>query len=238
MAIRFWAAGSAVNGVATTLALIAPTLNVNDIIIAQIVSQDNDAAATPDATWTSINELNNGVGLRSSLYWKRAVTGSSGATFTFTGLAGTTSNLGILTVYRGCKVDNSPIGSITSSANVSADAVTYATLTPTANTSAIIAAGFYADNATTAGSITSTAPSSFANVVDEEAVPAGAGLSLFQYWGVNNVGGATGALSHTTTSTVDGVNNGILFELLAEEGFGGLGQTGIVYPRRVRQGNR
>ena len=50
MGARFWAAGSAVSGVATTLALVAPTLNVNDIIIAQISSQDNDAVATPDAT--------------------------------------------------------------------------------------------------------------------------------------------------------------------------------------------
>ena len=73
MGAVFWAAGSAVSGTATTLALVAPTLNVNDIIIAQIASQDNDAAATPDATWTIINELNNGTGLRSSLYWKRAV---------------------------------------------------------------------------------------------------------------------------------------------------------------------
>ena len=238
MGARFWAAGSAVSGVATTLALVAPTLNVNDIIIAQIASQDNDAAATPDSTWTIINELNNGTGLRSSLYWKRAVAGSSGATFTFTGLAGTTSNMGILTAYRGCKADNSPIGNITSSANVSADAVTYATLTPLANSGAIIAAGFYADNATTAGTITSTAPAEFTNVVDVEAVPAGAGLSLFQYWGDRNVGGATGALSHATTSTTDGVNNGILFELLSEATLGGGGSVGVTYPRLNRRGVR
>lgn len=237
MAIQFWAAGSPVAGVLTTLDLVAPTLNVNDIIIAQISSNDNDAVAAPDATWTSINELNNGAGLRSSVFWKRAVSGSSGATFQFTGLAGTTANMGILTAYRGCKTFGSPIGNITSSANVSADAVTYATLTPLENTSAIVACGFYGEDATTAGAITSTAPSSFANVVDEE-TPTGNDLSLFQYWGINNVGGATGALTHSTTSTADAVNNGVLFELLTEYGFGGTGSGGITYPRRVRQGNR
>lgn len=236
MAIAFWAAGSAVTGTATTLALVAPTLNVNDIIIAQISSEDNDAHLAPDSTWTAINALNNGTALRSSLWWKRAVTGSSGATFTFTSFAGTSGNIGILTAFRGCKVDNSPIGSVTSSANVSADAVTYATLTPTANTSAIIAAGFYADDATTAGTITSTAPSSFTNIVDVESAAAD-NLSLFQYWGINNVGGATGALSHATTSTADAVNNGILFELLSDTPANG-GAGGVTYPRRDRLGTR
>ena len=143
--------------------------------------------------------------------------------------------MGILTAYRGCRADNSPVGSVTSLANTpAADAVTYATLTPTSNLSAIVAAGFYADDATTAGAITSTAPSVFTNVVDVEAVPAGAGLSLFQYWGDNNVGGATGALSHATTSTTDGVNNGVLFELLSEAAVTGLA-GGVVYPRLQRQ---
>src|SRR3990167_7420089 len=231
MAIEFWAAGSAVDGVLTTLDLVAPTLNVNDIIIAQISSNDNDAVALPDTTWTVINELNNGTGLRSTVAWKRAVAGSSGATFQFTGLAGTTVNFGILTAYRGVIVNGNPIGNVTSSANVSADDVTYATLTPKSNTGAVVACGFYQNDLTTAGAMSGTAPV-FANVVDVETAT-GNDLSLFQYWGKLGMGGATGALTHSTTSTADAVSNGVLFDLLTADDSGG--NAGIRYPARNRQ---
>lgn len=232
MAARFWAAGSAVAGVLTTLDLVVPTCNVGDFIFAQIASNDNTAPTAPTG-YVSIAGVNNGTGLRASLWVKAAVAGDSGATHQWTGFAGTTVNFGILTVYRGCF----GIGSASASANASADAVTYATITPKRNDSIILAFGYYQDDLTTAGSITSTAPSSFANVVDVETAT-GNDLSLFQYWGNNNVGGATGALSHTTTSTVDAVNVGVLVEITSETGAGGLGNSGeqAVYPRfpRVR----
>lgn len=225
MAIAYWAAGTGVAGVLTTLDLVAPTLNANDIIIAQIASNDNDAAAMPSGDWTVINELNNGTGLRSTLAWKRAVAADSGATFQFTGLAGTTVNFGILTVFRGCKTNGSPIGQITSSANISADDVTYADLTSLSNTGALVAAGFYQNDLTTAGAL-----SGFTNTVDVETAT-GNDLSLFQYWRPWP-GGSTGALTHSTTSTADAVNNGVLFELLVEELGGGHG--GVTYPRLIR----
>lgn len=234
MSIEFWAAGSAVSGVDTTLALVAPTLNVNDIIIAQIISQDVDAHLAPDATWTAIQAEDNGIILRSSIWWKRAVAADSGATFTFTSFAGVTGNLGILTVYRGCKVEGSPIGTSTNSTNIAADDVTYATLTPLSNNGAVVACGFYGENATTAGAITGTAPT-MTNVVDVEAVPAGFGLSLFQYWGKLGMGGATGALTNSTTSTTDAINNGMLFDLLADDRSGGSSGVGsVAYPRVTR----
>ena len=241
MAVRLWAAGSALAGTATTLGLVAPTLNANDIMIAQIASEDNDAHLAPDADWTAINEVNNGTGLRSSIWWKRAAAADSGATFTFTSFAGTTGNFGVIVAYRGCTVIGSPIGSSTNSTNASADNVTYATLTPLSNESAIVACGFYADDATTAETVSGTTPVFDTTDVDvETATGSGVGLSLFQSIARRNVGGATGALTQASASVTDAVNNGMLFELLNEFPIVSVnrGEAGVTYPRRVRQGNR
>ena len=229
MAITFIAAGTAVAGILTTMDLVAPSLAENDIIIAQLSSNDNDAVALPSTAWTIINELNNGTGLRSSVAWKRALLADSGATFQFTGLAGTTVNFGVLTVYRGVRPHGPATGTNTSSANASADAVTYATLTPLHNAGVIVACGHYQEDLTTAGALTT-----FTNVVDVE-TPTGNDLSLFQYF-IQSNGTATGAISHTTTSTVDAVNNGILFDLIpASEPTGGDSPT---YARLERGGRR
>jgi hypothetical protein len=230
MPISFVAAGTAVAGVLTTLDLVAPTLAENDIIIAQIASNDNDAVAMPTAAWTVIQENNNGTGLRSTVAWKRALTADSGATFQFTGLAGTTVNFGVLTVYRGVIPHGPAVGTSTTSANISADDVTYATLTPRSNAGVIIACGYYQNDLTTAGAMSDA---SFTNVVDEE-TPTGNDLSLFQYWAPSS-GAATGALTHSTTSTADAVSNGDLFDLIADNMYGGGGVRSPKYARLNRR---
>jgi hypothetical protein len=232
MAISFFAAGSALAGTVTTLSLVAPALATDDIIIAQISTNDNDVV-TAATGFTSIL-LTDGTttALRSNTYYKRAVAADSGATFEFTGLAGTVYNFGILTVYRGCVRVGSPIGNTSTSANASSTLVTYATLTPTANTSFIVACGSYLLDLSAAGAMSGTAPT-FVNVVDVETTT-GVNGSMFQYSGGIGVGGATGSLTHGTGASA-AISIGDMFELLSEHGARtGLGEAAATYPRRSR----
>lgn len=232
MSIEFWAAGNILGGTATTLAPVAPTLNANDVMIVQIANLDNAVISAPDSTWTLINQLDNGAGFRSTCFWKLAVAASSGAAFTFTGFTNAVGNCGVITAFRGCNPTN-PIGTATSSANASADAVTYATLTPLRNDGAVVALGFYGDDATAVGAMTGTTPT-MAITVDLE-VTSGTGMSLFQHWGKLGMGGAVGAISSPSNSTTDAVNNGILVELFtADLGGSRIGPGSIMYPRLER----
>lgn len=232
MAISNVASGSAVATVTTTLALVAPTVLDNDIMIANIVTNDNVAVTLP-ADWALIRADNNTAAERGTLAWKRASgTFDSARSNSFT-VAGTTLGYGIITAWRGVKRDGNPIGNNTASANALADAVTYATLTPQTAHCAIVAVGFYQDDLTTAGAISGTDPT-FANIVDVETAT-GNQASIFVYWAVAT-GIATGARSHTTTSTVDAVNLGYMFELIAQlDGGGSDGGDGApLYPRLRR----
>lgn len=213
MAVAYQAQGSDVASVTTTLALVAPATVNDDIIIANIYSFDNNVVTLPQG-WTLIKAANNTAAQRQTAAWKRAAVGDSAATFNF-GVAGTTLAYGILTTYRGVEIVGVPIGTSGTSPNALADAVAYPSITPRDNRSLIVALGVYGLNATTAGAMSGTDPS-FTNRVDLETAT-GTTASLFVFDGLSVTGGPVGIQSHTTTSTVDALNSGILFELLAPE---------------------
>jgi hypothetical protein len=218
--------GDALASVTTDLALVAPTVIGNDIMVANIYTNDNVAVVAP-LDWALIRADNNTTTMRSSLFWKRAGAIDSGATHTFT-IAGTTVGFGIITAWRGALQGGNPFGNNTVSANGSSDTVTYATLTPQRAHGAVIAAGFYSNDLTTAGAIAGTDPT-FANIVDVETTT-GNDASIFVYWAVAS-GLATGERTHTTTSSVDGVNTGYLLELIAQVDSGsGSGTGSVKYP--------
>jgi len=223
--------GSEVASVTTSLALVAPTVLGDDIMLAHIYTNDN-VAVTATADWALIRADNNGAGMRTSFFWKRAAGADSGTTNTFT-IAGTTVGFGIITAWRGARRGGSPWGNNTVSVNASSDTVTYATMTPQRAHGAVIAAGFYSNDLTTAGAITGTDPT-LSNIVDVETAT-GNDASIFVYWGVAS-GLATGARSHATTSTVDAVNTGYLLEIIAENDPGGSasGDGAVTYPRLNR----
>ena len=231
MAVTNVTSGSALASVTTSLDLVAPTVLSDDIMLAVIYTNDN-TAATGTADWALIRGDNNTATMRSSLFWKRASGGNSGSTNTFT-IAGTTVGFGIITAWRGALRGGSPFGNNTLSANASSDTVTYATMTPQRAHGAVIAIGLYSNDLTTAGAISGTDPT-FANVVDVEDAT-GNDASIFVYWGVAS-GIATGARSHATTSTVDGVNTGYLLEIIAQNDSGGSqsGDGAVAYPRLNR----
>ena len=227
MAISFLSAGSAVSTTTTSLALVAPTVAIDDILIAQINSNNNTAISAPTAAWVEIQQ-GNFTGSRAACFYKRVVAGDSGASFTFT-VGGTQTSFGVISAFRGVLPNGSAIGTSTFSANASADNVTYATITSFSNNGVLVALGFYGEDLTTAGTITNfNAPS-----IDVEQTNAGGDSSLFMSYR-QYTGGASGSLTQSTTSTLDAVNAGVLFDLMpiVEGGGGG----GAKYPRLERQG--
>jgi len=213
MAVTFVAAGALANNATTvTLACIAPACNVDDILICSIGQKANQVISAPDGTWTAFNETNNTANQRCSLFWKRAT--ASGGTFNFT--KPVDDNLlfcGVISAWRGCPGTGSPLdGSATVSNNTSSDTVTYNTYDPVSTTTHVVAIGFYNDDNTTAGSISGTNPT-LTNRWDLETAT-GSDASIFGYSGDGN-GSATGSRSHSTTSTVDAINQGVLFGLKA-----------------------
>lgn len=219
MPVNFVSIGSiTVTSTITTLALVAPSCVVDDILIAVLFGKDNIDHQAPDASWTEIGtQTNNTTAMTTSHWWKRATAADSGATFNFTK---TTDNnvffAGVISVWRGAIKSGNVIdpSTPTVSNNASSDTVTYATFTPTRMDLTIIASGIYANDLTTVGAIAGTNPT-LINRYDIE-TSTGTDCSFFGFSGESVGGVATGARSHSTTSTADDINQGWLFGILAE----------------------
>lgn len=214
MPISYVGAGSAVQTVTTTLTIAGhASSQAGDIHIAQIISINNTAITAPDSTWTEITQ-GNFTGSRGAVFWKR-LTATGAGSYDF-GVAGTTTSYGIVTCYRGCKKNGKPYGTVTASANASADAVTYATLVPHSNNGTMVAIGLYAEDATTPGTVSGAVYTFAAPDVDVEQAT-NEDASIFVSHAPMTTNAATGAITQATTSTVDAVNMGILIDLMAVE---------------------
>ena len=235
MPISYVGAGSAVQTVTTTLTLAGhANSQPNDIHVAHIISINNTAITAPDATWFEISQANF-TGSRGAIFWKRVLVAGAGS-YAF-GVAGTTTSYGIVTAYRGCKINGRPYGNTTTSSNASADAVTYATLVPHSNSGLMVAVGLYAEDLTTGGTVSGAVYTFAAPDVDVEQAT-NEDASIFVSHAPMTTNAATGAITQATTSTADAVNQGILFDLMSRETEVGSGGGGATYPRRVRQGDR
>jgi hypothetical protein len=236
MAVAWVAAGSGVATTTTTLALIAPTVIGNDVLFAQIISNNNTAVVAPSG-WTLIADTANTAAMQSYLGWKRVGDDASGATFNFT-VAGTTLSFGQLVAYRGVTKQGNPHGGFSSSANISSDNVTYATLIPAgaSRPSHFVAFGYYNLSATTAGAFSGTDPTFTARVDIETAT--GNTASLFTHDGPSLTGIATGSRTLATASTVDAINHGYMIDLIPGQTFGGAGGSTAAYPALARVHSR
>ena len=238
MPVSYVGAGSAVQTVTTTLTLVGhASSQAGDIHIAQIISINNTAITAPDSTWTEMAQLNF-TGSRGALFWKR-LTATGAGSYGF-GVAGTTTSYGIVTAYRGCKAVGNPYGAITTSANAAADAITYATLTPHNSSGILVAVGLYAEDLTTGGTVSGAVYTFAAPVVDVEQAT-NEDASIFVSHAPMTTNAASGAITQATTSTLDAVNLGVLFDLIPADAYSGSGNenSGIIYPRlnRTRAAN-
>src|SRR3990167_4948611 len=213
MPISYIGAGSEVQTSTTTLTLAGhASSQAGDIHVAMIISINNGAVSAPDSTWIEISQAN------------------------FT-VAGTTTSFGIVAAFRGCKTTGNPFGAVTTSSNVSADAVTYATITPHNSSGQLVAVGLYAEDATTGGTVSGAVYTFAAPDIDVEQATL-EDASIFMSLAPMTTNAASGAITQATTSTVDAVNQGILFDLIPADAYKGGGQGEITYPKLNRRGIR
>ncbi len=228
MPVSYIGAGTAVQTVTTTLTIAGhANSQAGDIHIAQIISINNSAMTAPDSTWTEMAQLNF-TGSRGALFWKR-LTATGAGSYGFT-VGGTQTAYGIVTCYRGCKKVGNPYGVITTSANGSADAITYATLTPHNSSGILVAVGLYAEDQTTGGTVSGAVYTFAVPDVDvEQATNEDASIMVSHAPMTTNA--ASGAITQATTSVVDAVNLGVLFDLIPAEVYGvSAGAYGLKYP--------
>lgn len=217
MAVAFQAVGALANNATTAaLATVGPACAINDILIYAGMGKNNQVVSPPDGSWTKFVELNNTANQRVTLAWKRAVAGDTGGiSYAFTKpVDDNLLNIGVISAWRGCITTATPIDATAPTTDVAAtaaDVVDYASFDPTETAAFVVAIGVYNDDATTAGAISGTDPT-FVNRWDLE-TPTGTDGSCFGYSGSSS-GAATGARSHTTTSTTDAINIGVLFGLV------------------------
>ena len=238
MPISYVGAGTAVQTSTTTLTLAGHAdSQVDDIHLAHIISINNTAISAPDSTWNEISQ-SNFTGSRGAVFWKR-ITASGAGSYAFT-VGGTTTSYGIVTAHRGCKKNGKPYGTSTTSSNASADAVTYATIVPHSNNGSLLAIGFYAEDATTPGTVSGSVYTFAAPDVDVEQATL-EDASIFVSIAPMTTNAASGALTQATTSTVDAVNQGILVDLMSSESErGDYNNTNgnVLYPKLNRRGIR
>lgn len=214
----FVAAGAlAANATTAALACTGPACRVNDILIYAGMGKNNLVVSPPDGSWTKFVEIDNTTAQRITLAWKRAVAADiGGISYAFTkAVDDNLLNIGVISAWRGCRTNATPIDASTptNSPNALSDTVTYATFTPAEAMAYVVAVGVYNEDLTTAGTIAGTDPT-LTNRWDLES-GTGTDGSCFGYSGPSS-GAATGARSHSTTSTADAINIGVLFGLVSD----------------------
>lgn len=212
---------SALAANATTVTLVvtnSASIVAGDIIICVVLNKDNQTVTFP-ANWTKFVESNNTTAQRITIAWKLAESGDIGTSFNITKPTDNNTLFCAVTLsFSGCN-GSAPIDATTPSIQPTAtasDTVSYATFDPTETAAYVVAAGVYNNDLTTAGAISGTNPT-FTNHVDLETAT-GTDGSIFVYSGSSD-GAATGARSHSTTSTTDDINIGVLFGLVEAPSF-------------------
>lgn len=158
MAVSFVAAGSNVtNTTNQTLALVAPTCQEDDILLACIINKALTVAiSAPDSTWTEIYQANAdcttaAADHRAAIFWKRAEKLSSGDTFNFTKASGTVLFMGNISAWRGCNpfspIDATAVGATVTVADN--DNVTFPAFDPTSAEAHVVFVAFYGNDLTT-----------------------------------------------------------------------------------------
>jgi len=232
MPVTYQSTNTPVATATTTLTMSNPVCIGNDILLAYIHSGNNVAVTAPstDTTrgWTLITETTNTTIQIGYLAWKRAANADSGVSNAWT-VGGTTISFGSITAFRGCRQQGLPYGTFTTSANSSADDVTYATLAVGGGGGnafgggelpLVVAIGYYAEAPTNAGAFSGTDPT-FTERVDAEDDVTAPGASLFLHTGPSLTGIVTGARTCASASTTDAISLGILLNLLPQVEQGG-----------------
>lgn len=204
MAISFVSSG---NNSRATNGNVTPSLPLgwltDDIFICAIVSKDNVNSTMPPG-WVAIDTgTNNGANLRTTTFYKVAISGDTNPTVTHPG----GNNIGATIVaYRGVDTTN-PLDVIgTTRANPSSMTVTATSITTITDTALVIFTGSIFSRSTFSTYSGTPTPTERIDVPNIANYP-----STFIADFVMNTVGGTG--NRTCTATVAGINNGLMFAL-------------------------
>ena len=159
MAFSFVAAGSiAGNATTTTQNIVAPSLSVNDLMIACLINKSATAnTISAPAGWTQITQSTNDCTTAAddheyAIFYKKAASGDSGATFQFS--KATDDNVlfaGVIGAWRGQDLSN-PLDTTavgTTKTVGAADNVSFPAFDPTSTSVHVIFVAFYGNDLTT-----------------------------------------------------------------------------------------
>lgn len=139
------------------------TVNLNDILIAQLLDADNDAFATP-AGWTLIYQEGANANASHAYFWKRATGDESGTQLFTTALSAGSGVYGVISRYSGCITSGTPYEDATGAAVTQTSTPTIPAMTATAG--GRLAVGFV----TIEDNITLTGHSGYTNAYQEMSV--------------------------------------------------------------------
>lgn len=222
------ASGTLAATTTTTLSVVAPTISVGDLLIANLMTNDNTAISGQDGRWLAIAAAtNNTAAMRyTTFYLPNALSTDSGATFNFT-IAGTTAGFGVISAYSNAALKQ-PAGSSISS-NASSATVTWATLADTHADSIMVAMFGYLLNGATDGGISAGAGTFVNRYFQTSATGVTASMGLYD---ASNIGAGQLTGSRTmATGAVAAVNSGVMFEIVGNPNMAGGNLGGsVLYP--------
>lgn len=218
MAIAFVAAGSfATNTTVTTQAIVAPTLQAGDIMLACCygASTSENIISAPDGTWAEIQQSWNSGTQQHAIFWKLAAGGDSGASFTFS--KATDNNLtfgGVISAWRGCAaspLDATAAGKTETTTNT--DNVSFPAFNPTATTVEVLFVAFYGTSSTafSAAMSNDTNPDCTTRFAVQES-----GLRTITCTSGLNDGSNIAARTWASNSDSDKINTGVVFALVPQ----------------------
>ena len=225
MAITFVAAGAlAFNDTVTSQAIVAPTLQANDIMIACVQSSSgtSNVISAPDGTWAQVFQgWNSGGnwGMQYSVWWKEASAGDSGASFTFTKATDDNRTFGgMISAWRGCAA--SPLDATAAAATETsvAEDVTFPAFNPTATDVEVLFVAFYGQDLTTFAAAMSNDVNPDCTIRwDLEGNASIQDFSIACTSG-NNDGSNIASRTWASNSTTNEANTGVVFALAPSSG--------------------
>lgn len=212
MGVGFAAAGAGfTSGANTFVDITGPACAIDDILLAVVTNRVSTDVVGPGGLW-NVEITSNGGNGRAYLFWRRAIAGDSGATWTWTRASNSSVPLnGQISAWRGCKKSGSPfIGACVPHYNTSSNAnINYDSYTPGVPC-LVVALGYY--------SVTGAGPASFAIAGTDPTLSnhflVKNSSNWFGYSGMST-GGPTGARSNDGTDGTSNISTGILLGLEA-----------------------
>ena len=226
----FVAVGALATNVTTaSMPITAPTLAVNDIMIACLINKAlGNVISPPDGTWTQIIQDDTDCTIanddhRFAIFWKRAVSGNSGAAFTFT--KATDDNLlfaGIISAWRGCVATGNPIdGGAVSKTAGAIDNVSFPAITTVNPNELVLFVAFYGQDATTFAAAMSSDVNPGCTLRFDQENSGGTDCTIACTSGPLTDAGTVAARTWASNATTDAGSAGVVFGLISSLASGG-----------------